>query len=138
LAKRILIALLALLVALGGGWLWGSLGRWEQERARERAQLQADLLVARSLLLDARLELYSVNFGNASRHLEQGRQVLRRASEQLAARDAGGETKTLELALLKIDEAQSLAGKLDPAANSRAAEAAQAVAALLASEAIRE
>jgi hypothetical protein len=131
LPKRLLIAVLALLLVLGTGWLWGAFGRWEAERALEQTRLQADLIAGRSLLLDARLELYNVNFGNASRHLEEARQLLRGVSEDLEARGLDEQIKTLELALMTIDQAHSLAGKLDPAANSRAADAARLIAEIL-------
>jgi hypothetical protein len=41
------------------------------------------------------------------------------------------DVKRLELALIRIDEAQRLAGQLDQDANARAAEAAKAIAEVL-------
>jgi hypothetical protein len=63
----------ALIVAVGCGWLWGASGRWTAERAMHALEVRQDLVEGRSALLDARIAVYSVNFGDASRHLENAR-----------------------------------------------------------------
>ena len=68
--KLILGIGVALLVALGVGWAWGASGRANISRALEIAQLRDGLIESRVAVLDARLDIYSVNFGEASRHLE--------------------------------------------------------------------
>ena len=118
---------LGLLVALGVGWFWGASGRWAVERALQAAELRSDLFEARSLVLAARVDLYNVNFGDASRHLSDAKGALGHATERLKA---GGRTevaKQLDPALARIGEAQQLAGRLDQGANSRAAEAAKTI-----------
>ena len=117
----------ALLVALLGGWFWGASGKWDLDRAIQVSELRADLLEARSSVLSARLDVYDVNFGNASRHLEGARGLLRRAGERLKSLGRQDDAKRLDLALARIDEAQRLAGQLDQGANSRAAEAAKTI-----------
>ena len=52
-----------LAVALLAGWIWGASGRTEMARALQASQLSAELLGARAATLDARLAIYSVNFG---------------------------------------------------------------------------
>jgi hypothetical protein len=118
---------LGLLVTLGVGWFWGASGRWSAERALQAAELRSDLFEARSLVLAARVDLYNVNFGDASRHLSDAKGALGHATERLKA---GGRTevaKQLDPALARIGEAQQLAGRLDQGANSRAAEAAKTI-----------
>lgn len=70
--KLILGIGLALLVAVGVGWVWGASGRSNSDRALQIAELRAELLEGRAAVLDARLDIYSVNFGEASRHFEAG------------------------------------------------------------------
>ena len=125
--KLVLGVFVALLVALLAGWLWGASGKWDLDRALRVSELRTDLLQARSSVLVARLDVYSVNFGDASRHLEDARGLLRRAGERLKSLGRPDDVKRLDLALVRIDEAQRLAGQLDQEANSRAAEAAQTI-----------
>ena len=130
--KRLISVAAALLVAALGGWLWGTSGRSAMTRALETSELRAELLGARAATLDARVAVYSVNFGEASRHLEDARGLLRRADERLKSLGRDDEVKQLETALAGIDDAQRLAGKLDQNANSRAGEAAKIVSDVLA------
>ena len=117
----------ALLVALLAGWLWGASGKWGLDRALQASELRRDLLEARSSVLDARLDLFDVNFGDASRHLEEARGLLRRAGERLKGLGRQDDAKRLDPALARIDEAQRLAGQLDQGANARAADAAKTI-----------
>ena len=132
-AGAVLGIVVAVLVALGAAWLWGASGRWEAQRALGMSELQNDLLDARSAVLDARLAIYSVNFGEASRHLEDARGLLRRADERLKGLGRQEDAKQLEPAITQIDEAQRLAGRLDQDANSRAGDAAKTLSDVLAS-----
>jgi len=50
-------------------------------RALQTSELRGELLGARAATLDARVAIYSVNFGEASRHLEDARGLLRRADD---------------------------------------------------------
>jgi hypothetical protein len=68
-----------------------------------------------------------LNFGEASRHLESTRAVVRRASERLQRLERADDVMRLESSLPLIDEAQRLAGQLDQTANARAAEAARTI-----------
>lgn len=119
--------LLALLVAIGGGWLWGASGRRAAERALQAAELRSALLEGRGRLLDAQVDLFNVNFGNASRHLEDARAALGRASERLTNAGRSADVKKVEAALRLVDEAQRMAGRLDQGANARVAGAVRTV-----------
>ena len=87
--------------------------------------------------LDARVAIYSVNFGEASRHLENARGLLGRADERLKSLGRDDEVRQVQTALASIDDAQRMAGKLDQGANSRAGEAAKMLADVLDAEAKR-
>jgi hypothetical protein len=124
-AKLVLGTVGGLLVALLAGWIWGRSGQSDTAHALQTAELRGDLLGARAAVLDARVAIYSVNFGEASGHLENAKDFLRRADARLKSRGWSDEVKYVATALAGIDDAQRLAGKLDQNANSRAGEAAR-------------
>ena len=80
--KLVLGITVGLAVALLAGWVWGSAGRSEMARALETSELRGELRGARAAVLDARVAIYSVNFGEASAHLEGARSLLRHAAER--------------------------------------------------------
>ena len=125
--KRILGIGVALLVALGVGWAWGASGRSDINRALRIAELRDGLLEGRAAVLDARLDIYSVNFGDASRHLEAARRALRAADARLIGLGRQEDATRLKLALTRIDEAQRMAGQLNQDANALAADAAKTI-----------
>lgn len=127
-----LAIVVALVVALLAAWLWGSSGKRDLQRALDAAELRNDLLDARGAALSARVDLYIVNFGDASRDFEAARTALRRAESRLKTLGRDEDVKRVGLALGRIDEAQQLAGKLDQTANARAAEALKPVDEILA------
>src|SRR5688572_15911768 len=132
--KLVLGITVGLAVALLAGWIWGASGRSDMARALQTSELRAELLGARAAVLDARVAIYSVNFGEASRHLENARGLLRRADERLKNLGRDDDVKQVQTALASIDDAQRMAGKLDQSANSRAGEAARIVADVLAAD----
>jgi hypothetical protein len=125
--KRALAIGVALAVALGVGWAWGASGSSAINRALRVADLRDGLLEGRAAVLDARLDIYSVNFGNASRHLGEARSALEALDTRLNDLGRQEDAKRLKVALTRIDEAQRLAGQLNQDANSVAADAAQAI-----------
>ena len=135
--KRILGMGVALLVALGVGWVWGASGKSDISRALQLAELRDGLLEGRAAVLDARLDIYSVNFGEASRHLEMARSALRAADARLNDLGRQEEATQLKIALARIDEAQRAAGQLSQNANSQAADAARTINEVLGSIAKR-
>lgn len=123
----------SLLVALGVGWAWGTTGKSDMNRTLKIAELRDGLLEGRAAVLDARLDIYSVNFGEASRHFELARGALRTADSRLNALGRQEDSKRLATALTRIDEAQRMAGKLNQDANALAADAAKTIADVLGS-----
>jgi hypothetical protein len=102
--KLILRIGLALLLAVGVGWVLGASGRSNSDRALQIADLRAELLEGRAAVLDARLDIYSVNFGNASRHFEAARTALRAANSRLMSLKRTEDAKSLEAALTRIGD----------------------------------
>jgi hypothetical protein len=135
--KLVLGITVGLAAALLTGWIWGASGRSEMARALQTSELRGELLGARAALLDARVAIYSVNFGEASKHLEGARGLLGRADELLKSLGRDDEVAQVHTVLASIEEAQRMAGKLDQSANSRAGEAAKVVADVLDAEARR-
>ena len=128
LVARIGIALAAALVA---GWIWGATGRSAMARRLQTSELRDELLGARGAVLDARVAIYAVNFGEASRHLEGARGLLDRADRRLSSLGLTADLDRLATARARIDDAQRMAGKLDQSANERAGEAAHIMAQML-------
>jgi hypothetical protein len=118
-------------VALLAGWFWGASGRSDMTRALQTSELRSELLGARAAVLDARVAIYSINFGEASSHLEDARSLLGRADGRLKSLGRDDESRQVQTALASIDDAQRMAGKLDQDANSRAGEAAKIIADVL-------
>jgi len=135
--KLILGITAGLAVALLAGWIWGRSDRSDMGRTLETSELRGELLGARAAALDARVAIYSVNFGDASRHLEDARGLLGRADARLKSLGRDEEVRQVQTALTSIDDAQRMTGKLDQNANSRAGDAAKTVADVLDAEAKR-
>ena len=136
-AKLVLGITVGLVVALLAGWLWGAWGRSALAGALQTSELRGELIGARAAALDARVAIYSVNFGEASRHLEDARGLLGRADERLKRLGRDDLVKQVQTAQTAIDDAQRMAGKLDQNANSRAGEAAKLLADVLDAESKR-
>ena len=122
-----LIGVVAVIVVLGLGYVWGSSGRTQLENVLDDVRQQLDLAEARGDLLDARVNLYNNNFGDASRHFEEAKEPLRRTRQRYQEADRDDSARSVAAALEHVEEAQRLAGKLDPTANAKAAEALEAI-----------
>jgi len=125
--KLILGVGVALVATLGVGWLWGASGRSQIDRDLQAAALRGSLVEGRAALLDARLDIYGINFGDASRHFEAARTALRDADARLNGLGRPDEAKRVELALKRVDDAQRMAGQLNQDANALAADAAKTI-----------
>lgn len=125
--KLILAGAVVVLVVLGLGFAWGASGRGTLQTALDDARQRLDIAEARGLVLDARVSLYNMNFGDASRRFEDAKEPLRRTRQRYVDTGNTDAVRSLSAALEHLDEAQRLAGKLDPAANSKAGEALEAI-----------
>jgi Tar ligand binding domain homologue len=126
-AKLALITVGVLIVVLGVGFVWGASGRRVAERAFEDSKQQLDLAEARGRILEARVSLYNVNFGDAQRQLEDAKTPLTRARDRYQQDGKRDAAEVLSAAIAKVQEAQRLAGRLDQNANSQANEALKAI-----------
>ena len=125
--KLILAGAVAVIVLLGLGFAWGSSGRITAERALDDARQQLDLAEARGRVLEARVSIYNVNFGDAQRQLEDAKAPLTRARDRYQDQGKREAADALSAALARVQEAQRLAGKLDQNANTQANEALKAI-----------
>ena len=125
--KLVLAGAVVVLVVLGLGYAWGASGRGTLQAALTDAQQRLDVAEARGHILDARVSLYNVNFGDASRRFEDAKEPLRRIRQRYADAGSTDAVRSVSAALEHLDEAQRLSGKLDAAANSKAGEALEAI-----------
>src|ERR671914_3128600 len=107
-----LIGLAVVIVLLGAGFIWGASGRGAIQTALDTAHEQLDVAEARGQLLDARVSLYNMNFGDASRRFEEAKVPLRRIRDRYVDDGRDDAVRSLSAALEHVDEAQRLAGKL--------------------------
>lgn len=108
----------AVVIAALSGWIYGSSGRSDVEQARRDAVQRADVMEARALILDGQVQIFLVNFGDASRRYEAARAVIERM--QTALREVGQAERAgrLEIPLSNLRDAQRLASSLDGGARN--------------------
>src|SRR5260370_36325288 len=125
--KLVLAVIVLLLVALGTGYWWGASGRGAAQQALNDVREQVDLADARSHILEARVSLYNVNFGDAQRQLDDAKAPLTRARDRAQAEKKREAADSLSAALGHVQDAQRLAGRLDQNADSQANEARKSI-----------
>ncbi len=125
--RLVLIGFAAAVVLVGLGYAWGVSGRSAMESALTDTRQQLDISEARALVLDARVSLYNMNFGDASRRLEEAKEPLRRIRQRYVDGGRTDAVRSISAALEHVEEAQRLAGKLEQAANTKAGEALEAI-----------
>jgi hypothetical protein len=126
-SKLVLLIVVLVLVAFGVGFAWGAGGRIAAQQSVDAVQQQLDLAEARGHILEARVSLYNVNFGDAQRQLDDAKGPLTKARDRAQADSKKESADALTAALGHVQEAQRLAGRLDQNANSRANEALKAM-----------
>jgi hypothetical protein len=125
--KLIGIVAALILAALGLGFAWGASGRVALVQGVEDMKQQLDVAEARGHILDARVSLYNVNFGNAQRELDDARTPLARARDRAQAEGKKDAADAFSAALEHVQNAQRLASRLDQTANSQADEALKSI-----------
>ena len=125
--RLILIGLVVAIVILGVGYAWGASGRRALQTTLDDTSHRLDVAEARGELLDARVSIYNMNFGDASRRMEGAKDPLRRMRQRYADDGKTDAARSIGAAVEHVEEAQRLAGKLDQAANSKAGEALEAI-----------
>ena len=129
-SRLMLIAAGLLLLAFVAVWFVAGSGKAAAERqaAENHMLLQIQTGVAR--VLEARVSLYNVNFGDASRNFERAKPMFLQARDRLNATNRQADAGVLERVIGLINEAQRMAGALDQGANTKAAEALEALKAI--------
>ena len=125
--RLIVLAFAALIIVLGVGFTWGASGRLTIQSALDETQQQLDLAQARGALLEARVSLYNMNFGDAARHFQEAKAPLRRARERYQQTGHNEAAGSIAAALELVEEGQRLAGALDQEANAKANDALEAI-----------
>lgn len=121
--RAVLSVAVALLIALGTGWIWGASGRSTLATSLRDTQLNLELAEARGDLLQARTDLFEVNFGNAGRRLQSAKVRLQTARTLLEQMDREDEAERLNGAIADVERAQQQAASVDQSANSAVARA---------------
>jgi hypothetical protein len=122
-----LIAFVVALVLVGLGYGWGVSGRGALQSSLDDVRQQLDIAEARGHVLDARVSLYNMNFGDATRRFEEAKVPLRRLQQYYVDDGRDDAVRSIAAAIEHLEEGQRLAGKLDQAANSKAGEALEAI-----------
>lgn len=115
----------AVVLAVVVSFFYGRSGASVDREALDAVRLRLQIVEARAQVLDGRVSLYLVNFGDAGRHFSFAKGPLAPARAALAARGRHELVATLDRAGKELDGAQELASRLSQDANSRAAEAAR-------------
>ncbi len=125
--RLVLIGFVAAIVLVGLGYAWGASGRRTVQASLDDTREALDAAEASRQVLEARVSLYNMNFGDASRQLEEAKAPLRRLRQYYVDEGRDDAVRGASSALERVDDAQRLAGKLDQAANSKAGEALEAI-----------
>jgi hypothetical protein len=125
--KGIGLAAGALVLAFGIGWTFGASGRADIEMARGAADMRAEVLGARASILDARLSLLAHNFGDARQHFRRAREGAQRMQTRLRETGEAERAGRMAIVLAHINDADRMAGAMDPGAQVAAAEAVSAL-----------
>jgi C4-dicarboxylate-specific signal transduction histidine kinase len=125
--KLVLAAFVAAVVIAGIGYAMGGSGRYQLQSSIDETRERLDVAEARGHLLEARVSLYNVNFGDASKHFEESKAPLRRVRDRFQRVGKNAAAGSISAAMAHVDEAQRLAGKLDQASNAKANDALEAI-----------
>ena len=125
--KAVGAAIVAVVLSFGIGWISGASGRNAAEREQSRLQLDRDFASARAALLEGRVSLFLVNFGDASKRFEEARVTLEGLQTRLREQGDAATAAKLDAAVTSVKDAQRLAASVDQAAQSAADAALKAL-----------
>jgi hypothetical protein len=125
--KLIAWVTVAACVAVAAGWMWGAAGKSAVDQSFRGAQEQLDFSQAEARILDGRVSLYQVNFGDASRRFESARTFVLQAQVRLREIGQAERAGRLEVVLAHLRDAERLSASLDQSAQNAADAALQAL-----------
>jgi hypothetical protein len=118
---------LGFLLALAGGYVWGASGRLELQSRLHETDLRVQVSDARTRLLAARVDLYSLNFGAATQDLEAAKIPLQAVIQRYESEGDATRATAAQSALAAVEKARRLAAQLDQSAQGAAADALAAL-----------
>ena len=121
------IGVVVVAVAFLAGLVSGTLGRSAAERERDENHMLLQIQTGVARTLAGRVAIYNVNFGDASREFENARGMFAQARDTLNATDRAADAAVLDKVIALVTEAQRMSGVLDQGANTKAAEAIEAL-----------
>ena len=118
---------LGFLLALAAGYVWGASGRVEVQSRLHDTDLRVQVSDARTRLLAARVDLYSLNFGAATQNLEAAKVPLQAVVQRYDRDGEPARVTDAQSALASAEKARRLAAQLDQSAQGAAADALAAL-----------
>lgn len=126
-SRLILIGAGVLILSYAAVWMLAASGRSEAERQAEEYVMLLQIQTGAASVLEGRISLYNVNFGDASRHFERAKPMFEQARDRLNATNRQADAGVLDRVIALVNEAQRMTGALDQGANTKAAEALDAL-----------
>ncbi len=118
---------LGFILALAGGYVWGASGRLELQSRLHDSDLRVQVSDARTRLLAARVDLYSLNFGAATQNLEAAKIPLQAVVKRYESDGDAARVTDGQQALAAAEKARRLAAQLDQSAQGATADALAAL-----------
>jgi hypothetical protein len=122
-----LLGIVLIAGAFLGGLVMGTRGKAPAERDAAAYHMDLMLQTGVARALHARVALYNLNFGEASRDLERAKGMFEQARGRLTETRREADARVLERVIALLNEAQQLTGALDQGANTKVAEALTAL-----------
>jgi hypothetical protein len=111
--KLLAAVLVALALAVLGGWMWGARGTSAAQAALAESAVHQHAALVRIHLLQARVDLFQLNFGNTSRSLDAARADLVTLDGALAQRQNTAGLEAVKSATAMVADAQKQVSHLD-------------------------
>jgi hypothetical protein len=120
---------LAVLVALGVGWVWGRSGHSALEAEVAKKDLRLRLADAKGRILGGRVDLYSLNFGAAAQNFEAAQGVVQSILATWEPAGTSERAQQLKAVQSELHQAKSLAASMRQDAQAPADRAMRALSA---------
>jgi hypothetical protein len=128
-AKLVGAVALALVIAVAAGWVWGRSGQSTLEGRARESDLRLRLTDAKSRILGARVDLYSLNFGAAAQNMDAARSVVESVLATWEPEGTSPRAAQLKIVVKELDEGRRIAGQMRQDAHVQADRALRALSA---------